>query len=151
MTVGTYTYQNTNFYGYYGASAVGSISGNTKLNYFGKEFTVIQYLVRVDTAVLVEIESNEATNNHPPFIQIKGLDKVHFTTKSGNKYLYRIDISDTSSYGYESKVDQTINGIVFEVESIRHELENVDTTTKDTNTTVKALPTILKTFWYKSH
>ena len=38
------------------------------------------------------------------------------------------------------KLDQTINGIVFEVESIRHELENVDTTTKDTNTTVKALP-----------
>ena len=140
MTVGTYTYQNTNFYGYYGASAVGSISGNTKLNYFGKEFTVIQYLVRVDTAVLVEIESNEATNNHPPFIQIKGLDKVHFTTKSGNKYLYRIDISDTSSYGYESKVDQTINGIVFEVESIRHELENVDTTTEDTNTKVTNLP-----------
>ena len=26
------------------------------------------------------------------------------------------------------------------MESIRHELENVDTTTKDTNTTVKALP-----------
>ena len=83
MTVGTYTYQTTNFYGYYGASAVGSISGNTKLNYFGKEFTVIQYLVRVNTAVEVEIESNEATNNHPPFIQIKGLDKLHFTTKSG--------------------------------------------------------------------